>query len=191
MANGNVNEQFKLPGSEGGAFTTELDEAFLSNLDELLRKQETQGIENIGNQLEERGLFRSGQTLKKVTEDVLAPSLARRGEALLGVAKESALRGREERLIGEERKFGVEQGDIAFSRQQQLAKESFDRRLIELERMAEIEERMIRLRDDLEPGFLEQFGAGFAGGLGSGLAGIGTGGLKGVFAGGSKKLAGG
>src|SRR3990167_1646048 len=72
----------------------ELDQQFLENLDQELIRQEMQAIERIGGAQEEKGFFRSGQTQKRLTEEVLGPSLQRRQQALLPLARESAPFGR-------------------------------------------------------------------------------------------------
>lgn len=172
-------EPFMLPGKTSEYLPPELDEAQFENLDRLLQIQEARQLNRTLEDMEGRGFFKSGQTLKRVSEDVLGPSIERRGQALLGLAREGAFAGREERL-----------GEVGFKRQQQFAGEQFERqrqfageehlrRLAEISHRATVNKQLMELQSELEDSggfgigdFLGQ-AAGF--GIGSMFGGIGAG----------------
>src|SRR3990167_4479291 len=111
----------------------ELDQQFLENLDQELIRQEMSAIERLGGAQEEKGFFRSGQTQKRLTEEVLGPSLQRRQQALIPLARESALFGREERM-----------GEEGFQRQRQFAQENFERQLEAMDKQLEMQKQIGR-----------------------------------------------
>ena len=171
MANGDRNRK----GPQGvigrterpEALIPELDNELLGLLDEQFQRIEQQQLERTLGGLEERGFFRSGQTLKDVSEQVLGPSEQRRRQPLLQLERESALRGREERL-----------GEEQFERTRQLAQEDFQRRLTFFEKQARLQRDLIELQASLEGGGGFGFGelagtvaGGVAGGFGAGFAG--------------------
>lgn len=143
-----------LPRAGNEQLIPEMDEQFLSNLDAQLIRQEMQAIERIGGEQESRGFFRSGNTQRRLTEEVLGPSLERRQQALLPLARESALMGREERM-----------GDVAFDRQRQFAQEQFERQMDAMSQQLEMQKILLQFQEDLSGGgFLEDFLAPLAGG---------------------------
>ena len=77
-----MDDAFMLPGKTSQFLPPELDEAQFANLDKRLRLNEARQMEGTLGDLEARGFFRSGQTLKNVSEQVLGPSIDRRSTAL-------------------------------------------------------------------------------------------------------------
>jgi len=155
-----ANNDFKLPGKDSGQLIPELDESLMALLDEQLQRQEMQGIERISGEQERRGFFRSGNTQKRITEEVLGPSLERRSQALTGLAKESATMGREERM-----------GEEQFQRQRQFAAENFQRQLELAQQGFEFQKMLMELEDELQGGgFMDVLG-GLAGGIGGSFLG--------------------
>lgn len=158
MANG----QFRLPETASKFLPQELDEEFFASLDDAFARSDAKQTERVLEDVNARGFFRSGQALEGVTEEVLGPAQDRRRGALLGLAREGAFAGREERL-----------GEEQFERTRQLAEEDHLRRLAELTRRAEINKELLFLEDSLSDS-----GGGFGEFLGT-VAGIGAGSLFG------------
>ena len=104
------HDPFRLPTNERGeVLPGELDSQFLAALDQAFARQETRQLGRLDAEEESRGFLRSGVRDRRVIEEILGPSIERRQMALLPLAKESALRGREERL-----------GETQFQRSRQL-----------------------------------------------------------------------
>ena len=159
---------YTLPQSAAATIPTELGQDFLSTLDRDLQLQERKQMEDLLGFQESRGLLRSGDTNRRLVEDVLGPGLERRKQALLPLALGGAEAGREERL-----------GGTAFERQRQFASEEFSRQLQMAREQARLQQDLMRLQASLgnesydyqQPGFGRQLLSGIAGGVGSGLAG--------------------
>jgi len=158
-----VQLPFRGEGSE--VLPQELDKRFFELLDEDLARSEEQIFERTLGGLENRGFFRSGETLRAVSEDVLGPSIERRERAIIPLAREAAGLGREERL-----------GELNFQRQRQFADEEADRRVQELTLRSTLNRELLNLQHSLEGGdgfedflgsILGTFAGGFAGGAGA------------------------
>jgi len=147
----------------------EINEQMLDVLDRELARQANIGIDVVGQGMEQRGFYRSGQNLKSVSEQVLQPMQEQRRGAMLGMAKESAMAGREERL-----------GDVQFERQRQMQQEQFANQLEYLSKQVQYEKDMAQLKADLQGGFWDTVATGFASGFGQ-MAGKGLyGGITGA-----------
>ena len=164
------HDPFKLPTNERGeVLPQELNEQFLQALDQALARQETRQIQRIGGEQEARGFLQSGQTLKRVAEEVIGPGLERRQQALLPLAQQSAMLGREERLGTQQFERGRQLAGEDFQRTRQLKAEDFGRRLQEIDRMSQIQRDLLELQDNLEGGFFKQFGREFSHSFGKNL----------------------
>lgn len=162
------DDQPVLPRGTAQFLPPELNEAYFENIDKLLARQEAQALQRNLEDLESRGFFRSGQTLREVSENILGPALQRRQTALLPLAREAAFAGREERL-----------GEVQFQRQRQFAEEESDRRLRELGARATINRQLMELQSELEErggfGIGEFLGQAAGAGIGSLFGGVGAG----------------
>lgn len=167
-------DEFRLPGSLEGLLPSDTD-ALIKSLDEQLARAETKQMERTLEDLNRRGFFRSGQTLKQVSEDVLGPGIERRTAALLPLV-------REERL-----------GELGFQRQRQFAQEDFMRRLDEMREQARLNRELLELQDILtgrqqqrgRRGLGRMFGESLTSGFGSGFGGSIGGRLGGLIGGGT------
>lgn len=169
-----------LPISESGEILPqELDVAFFNQLDESLRRNQTRELDTVLGDMSNRGFLRSGDTMTRVTEDILGPAEDRRAQALLPVAMNAASAGREERL-----------GTLQFERTRQMQKEQFDRELESIRLRAELQKELLQMQEDLEGGNLwgdiagaafGSFAGSLSGGLGANLARGITGGVSSLF----------
>lgn len=150
---------------ELGGLGPELNQDILANLDRILSQQEDRQVKRITERENERGFMQSGERLGAISEEVLGPGQDRRQQALLGLTRESAQMGREDRIRGED-----------FQRQRQFAQEQFERRLVEMQKQAEIQLRLLELQDELSsPGFGDFAGAIVGAGVGAFTGGAGAG----------------
>ena len=153
-------DEFRLPTNERSeVLPTELDQNFFNSLDQLYARQEQGQLERVQGTLENQGFFKSGQNFKDVSEQVLGPSIERRTQAIYPLARDAAMRGREERM-----------GEEGFQRQRQFADEEFQRRLQEIDKRAQVSRMLMELDADLRG----NDGFGFGDFLGQ-AAGIGAG----------------
>ena len=165
----------RLPISPQGELAPqELSNAYLQNLDQIMARQEAQQLERVQGTMENQGFFRSGDTLKNVSEQVIGPSVERRNAVLLPEMQRIAGQGREERL-----------GQVQFDRQKELSKQDYLQRLDELDKQAAIKKMLMELESsladptgDIFSSILGQAAGSFAGAIG-GRAGAG------LFGGGS------
>lgn len=156
-------------GERGEISPEELDVEFFNQLDTSLQRVEEKQFESTLGDLADRGFLRSGETFSRVAEDVIGPGIERRQKALGGIAERSALRGREERLIGEGREFESEEREKTFQRELTL-----------LSRRAQVQRELLELQDSLSGdsfGFGEFLGQ--AAGIGAGAFFGGAGGAAG------------
>lgn len=170
MPFGDPND-YELPQSARDIIPAELGQDFLSTLDESFQRQEKKQLERLLDEQESRGFFRSGDTQRRLLEEVLGPSLERRKQSLIPLALEGARTGQAQR-------FQRESDTIAFERQLKV-----------MERQREIQENLMRLGAWLEENarqpadFGSQFTSSFASGLGSSLGKLPSQGVQKVFGG--------
>jgi hypothetical protein len=153
---------FNRPELSGG-LAPELNRDLIENLDRVLAQQEARTTRRINQRENERGFLQSGPRLESVAEEVLGPAQDRRQQALLGLTQQSAQMGREDRVRGED-----------FQRTRQLQEEAFERRLIEMQKQADIQMRLLELQDELSsPGFGDFAGSLIGTGVGAAFGGVG------------------
>ena len=177
MAVEDIQSPFQLPASVSGFIPPELSSGFLSDLDASFRLQEKQQMEDLLGFQESRGLLKSGETNKRLVEDVLGPGLRRRREALTPLAMEGARFGLQERTQreSEERKF---KRDLDYLERNA----TYQRELAILN--AELQGQMFQnQKPSFGQTFQQSFASGFGGSLGKGMGGAGTDALKGLIPG--------
>lgn len=176
----NLDSQFQLPESARAVIPQELGQDFLSTLDRLMQVNEKKQMEDLLGFQESRGLVRSGDTNRRLVEEVLGPGVDRRNAQLLGLALEGARTGQGQRFQrefqkeGQERQqgfqkdiLGLEQGfgremfgkeaEFRQSSERFQASEARERQRVEflnqLEQMkeqAKIQEQLLRLQQNIE-----------------------------------------
>lgn len=160
-------DPFQLPESARAVIPQELGEDFLASLNRSIDLQQQKSQEDLLGFQEQRGLLRSGDTNRRLIEDVLGPYDERRKQALLGLAVPAAQQGQQQRY------------QVDFQKMQ------FQQQLDELQRRYELERELAILRGELEeqrqPSMLDRIGEGFGGGLGKALSGMAMGGAGGLF----------
>ena len=159
-----IADEFQLPQSALGDLPPELSQDFFATLDESFRRQEKRQFEGLLEQQESRGLLESGDTQRRLVEELLGPSMQRRKESLLPIAMEGA------RTTGA-RRFQREGESQQFERQRQFAAEEHTRQLELMERQRQIQESIFRLQDWLGAQHKQgsDFGSFFGGALGAGV----------------------
>lgn len=161
-----AENDFQLPASQRGeVLPAELSNEYFRNLDAALARAEARQLERTLGELGDRGFLRSGETFTRVAEDILGPSQERRRQAIIPLVQEGSLLGREERL-----------GETQFQRQRQFASEEQERRLVQMEKSAQIQRMLLELENDLKGGdvwggILGQVTGAAAGGLFGGVGG--------------------
>ena len=168
-------DPYRLPSDAAKVMPQGLATDFFSSLDKTFQNQEAKQREDLLNFQESRGLLKSGQTNKKLIEDVLGPGEERRRAAFLPYAFQAA-------ATGQGQEFQRSEEATGFDRQRQFAGEQFQRQLQYLQEQASLQQELVRLQAQLEasnqPGFMSQLGSGFASGFGQGA---GKGAAAGAF----------
>ena len=142
MAEYQTNELGLPIGQKGEVLPSELSNDYFQALDAALARQEKVQMERTLGDLGDRGFLRSGDTFTRVAQDVLGPSQERRAQIMLPEIQRAAGLGREERL-----------GEVAYSRQNEQAKQQHLYRLEELSQQAEAQRMLAQLEADLsDPG---------------------------------------
>lgn len=135
----------------------ELTSERLGLLDEMLARQEEKQSRRLYDSQEERGFFRSGDTQRRLTEEILGPSIERRQSALMDWLSDA---------IGQQ---------TAHRRQIERDKLDFDRRLDLIQHELNAKRDLLAFQGQLElgkpkAGFFDHFLPEFAGALGRGFA---------------------
>ena len=89
-------DPFQLPASAQKVIPQELGGDFLASLNRSMDLQEQKSRENLLGFQESRGLLRSGDTNRRLVEDVLGPGDTQRRNALLGIAVPAAMQGQQQ-----------------------------------------------------------------------------------------------
>lgn len=164
-----ADQNFQLPvNQQGEVLPNELDSTYFNNLDQIMQRQEKQQMDRVQGTLENQGFLRSGQNFKDVSEQVLGPSIERRNNALLPMAQDAAMRGREERL-----------GTLNFQRQEEFAAKQQQYKLEQMDKQAQISRMLMQLQDDMNHsggfGFGDFLGQAVGMGVGAMFGGVGAG----------------
>lgn len=148
---------------------TEYSRAVLENLDRLMAQQEEGLTRGVLERQENLGILKSGETGRRISEDVLGPGIERRRGALLGMVGQGLQEKRQERLIGEER-----------AEARRVREEAYRFRILELSETLRNQKELMNLQASLDggdPGMdWGQFGLSLGGtliGAGLGQPGIG------------------
>mgnify|MGYP001574711014 CR=1 FL=1 len=154
-------DPFQLPESAQKVIPQELGGDFLASLNRSMDLQQQKSQEDLLGFQEQRGLLRSGDTNRRLIEDVLGPYDERRRQALLGIAVPAAQQGQEQ----------------AYKKEFQTM--LFQQQLQELQKRYELNRQLEILRGQLEeqqqPSMMSGIGQKFAGAIGAGAGGIAIG----------------
>ena len=170
---GTFNLPYQIPKEVLGLLPKSGGQDYLSALDQIFGAQEKQQMEKLLGNQESRGLYQSGDTQKKIVEDVLGPSLARRQAAVFPLVQQ-----------GEQQTYETQQESTRFQQQRQFASEQFQRQLQAMQEQASLQRDLMTLQHHLEvssrPGFGENFMNNLGSSLGSSLGNLGAGAAKGL-----------
>ncbi len=160
---------YQLPASAQSVIPGELGQDFLSSLDQSMQAQEGQSIRDLMENQQSRGMLQSGDTDRKLLEQVLGPAQAQRQNALTGLAMQGA-------QIGQDQKYQTGMENTQFGQSQQLTQQNFQNSLQYLQQQASLQQQLVQLENQLyqqdRPSFGQMFGQSMAQGLGAG-AGMG------------------
>ena len=171
-----AEEQFQLPESATAVIPQELGQDFLSTLSRLMQVGEKKQMEDLLGFQESRGLLKSGDTNRRLVEEVLGPGMDRRNAQLLGLALEGAKTGQGQRfqkeMMGSQQGFqkdilGLEQGfgREMFGKESEFRKESerfqasesrermrqdFLNQLEQMKEQTRLQEQLMRLQESIE-----------------------------------------